>query len=96
MSAFYSAQQQAYLQPGSAGWFMWTLKMENGGIWSLESCYTQVSDASLCCFHAKDYMSRAGMHVTREGSMLSGTSGSGKALGPEFAFVRAGSGFEST
>ena len=46
VSAFWNAQAQAYLQPGSAGWIMWSLKMENGtggfGIWSLEACYTGV------------------------------------------------------
>jgi hypothetical protein len=42
VSAFWNAQQQAYLQPGSAGWIIWTLKMEDGGIWSLEDCYYQV------------------------------------------------------
>ena len=24
VSAFYNAQKQAYLQPGSAGWFLWS------------------------------------------------------------------------
>ena len=33
---------QAYLQPGSAGWIMWSLKMEGGGIWSLKTCYDNV------------------------------------------------------
>ena len=42
VSAFWNAQQQAYLQPGSAGWIIWTLKMEGGGIWSLETCYNNV------------------------------------------------------
>ena len=42
ISAYWSAQAQAYLQAGSAGWFMWSLKMENGGIWSLEACYNGV------------------------------------------------------
>ena len=42
VSAFWNAQAQAYLQPGSAGWIIWSLKMENGGIWSLESCYNGV------------------------------------------------------
>ena len=42
ISAFWNAQAQAYLQPGSAGWIIWSLKMEKGGIWSLESCYNGV------------------------------------------------------
>ena len=42
ISAFWNAQMQAYLQPGSAGWIMWSLKMEGGGIWSLETCYKNV------------------------------------------------------
>ena len=42
ISAFYNAQMQAHLQPGSAGWIMWSLKMENGGIWSLQACYNGV------------------------------------------------------
>ena len=46
ISAFWNAQAQAYLQPGSAGWIMWSLKMENGGIWSLEACYNGVSAAT--------------------------------------------------
>ena len=33
---------QAYLQPGSAGWIIWSLKMEGGGIWSLKTCYDDV------------------------------------------------------
>ncbi len=69
VSAYWNAQQQAYLQPGSAGWFMWTLKMEDGGIWSLESCYTQVTDASLCYIRASDDMSRARKYVQLEKSM---------------------------
>ena len=27
VSAFYNAQKQAYLQPGSAGWFIWSYKV---------------------------------------------------------------------
>lgn len=42
VSAYWNAQAQAYLQPGSAGWIMWSLKMENGGIWSLQACYNGV------------------------------------------------------
>ena len=42
ISAYWNAQMQAYLQPGSAGWIMWSLKMEGGGIWSLKTCYNNV------------------------------------------------------
>ncbi len=42
VSAFWNAQMQAYLQPGSAGWIIWSLKMEGGGIWSLKTCYDNV------------------------------------------------------
>ena len=39
---FWNAKAQAYLQPGSAGWILSSLKMEQGGIWSLEACYSGV------------------------------------------------------
>jgi len=57
ISAFWNAQAQAYLQPGSAGWLMWSLKMENGGIWSLEACYNGV--------RARVMALQGGAHVAR-------------------------------
>ncbi len=30
ISAYYNAQRQAYLQPGSAGWFAWSYKVRTG------------------------------------------------------------------
>ena len=30
VSAYYDAQKHAYMQPGSAGWFQWNIRVDAG------------------------------------------------------------------
>ena len=78
VSAYYNAQKQAYLQPGSAGWFAWSYKVRAR---DLRDWACAASPCNLSASAVADSVYRCAVHRWQPAPVGSGASSSAMPAG---------------